>query len=130
MNKTKNILLIDDSEVDNFIAEHVFKLHYSAGKVTKLLSAIDALNYLKKLLKENEAAPDYILLDINMPQMDGFSFIEEFAKLPSDIKRHSRIIILTSSEDKADEEKAMRIPYVHKYLRKPLSDYSIDEILS
>jgi CheY-like chemotaxis protein len=95
-------------------------------QITIKNSAVKALEYLKQVPPDK--FPDYILLDISMPQMDGFTFLNEFAKLSPEVKVKSKIVMLTSSEDKNDRERAERNPYITKYLQKPISGYTLKEI--
>jgi CheY-like chemotaxis protein len=77
MKKINCIMLIDDNEDDNFFHERVIRKSSYADIILVKQSALDALNYLKKDLLESEY-PDLIFLDINMPAMNGWEFLEEF----------------------------------------------------
>jgi CheY-like chemotaxis protein len=129
MKRAKHILLVDDNEVDNFIAEHILKVRNAAELITMRTSAIEALDFLEHQVKEMHRFPDYIFLDISMPQMDGFRFLKEYAKFPESMKKQCSIIMITSSEDKKDRERARYNPLIKNYLLKPLSDYKIEDIL-
>lgn len=93
-----------------------------AEEIITTKSAGEGLAYLKNLSKKPDLLPEIILLDILMPVMDGFEFIEEFIKLPEAISKNCKIILLSSSESFKDLNKANKNRYVHKFLNKPLTE--------
>jgi CheY-like chemotaxis protein len=125
--KYNNILLIDDNEIDNFINERIIATSYFAKNIIVKKSAQDALEFLKETDNEKDL-PEIIFLDLNMPVMDGFGFLEEFDKLDEKIKKQSKVIVLSSSISPDDIDRASTNPYVFKYLNKPLSDKYLDAI--
>ena len=125
--KYNNVLLIDDNEIDNFINERIITTSAFAKNVVVKKSANDALDYLKQI-KGKDEQPDVIFLDLNMPVMDGFGFLEEFDKLNDTIKKNSKVIVLSSSISPEDINRASTNPYVYKYLNKPLSDKYLDAV--
>lgn len=116
----KHILLIDDNEIDNFISEYIIKKCKIADKITVKTSAIDALEFLKIINRNSEVFPDLIFLDIKMPVMDGFGFLEEFTKFPESINNQCTIVMLSSSSDQDDIDSAFKHHSVKKFLTKPL----------
>jgi len=127
--KMKNILLVDDSEMDNYISEFLVKESNLAEEINVFKSPIEALEYLAKLQSNQEEFPDAIFLDINMPDMDGFGFLDEFSKFPEEIIKRTSVFMLTSSNDENDIEKALKYPVVKKYFVKPLSKAILNEII-
>ena len=125
--KYKNVLLIDDNEIDNFINERIIATSFFAQNIIVKKSAQDALVYLKEI-DEVGQLPDIIFLDLNMPVMDGFGFLEEFARLDEKIKKHCKVVVLSSSISPEDIDRASANPHVYKYLNKPLSDKYLDAI--
>jgi CheY-like chemotaxis protein len=130
--KYRSILLIDDNEMDNFInqkmigalniTEHIYT-HNGAR------SAIEFLKNVEKISPGNaEALPEVIFLDIDMPLMDGFAFLDEFDKMKEETKQHCKIIMLTSSINPYDINKSKKYDYVKKYIRKPLSEENIKNL--
>jgi CheY-like chemotaxis protein len=126
--KATNILLIDDNDVDNYITRQMLLKNKVAGNIVVQSSAMDALKYLQSNLNEPVNYPDYIFLDIRMPEMDGFDFLNEYAKFPVSITNHCIIFMLTSSADQNDILRAAQNPLVKKYLNKPLSHQVLSEI--
>ena len=120
-------MLIDDDEESNFVNNWIIKQSF-AKDIMVLSSAQNALEYLKTHSDSVEQLPDVIFLDIRMPLMDGFEFLEEFNKLSDTVRNKCKIIVLSSSFDKRDYDKVMNNEYVHQYLIKPLSMDALKEI--
>src|SRR5258708_6299194 len=92
----RNALLIDDNEINNVLQEQIIRSSGFSENVVTKQSGMDALEYLRTEVKE-ENAPDVIFLDIRMPIIDGFAFLEEFKTLPEFIKERAKVVMLTSS---------------------------------
>jgi len=116
----KHVLLIDDNKIDNYITEHNITKSKIAKKINVYTSVIDALEFLETLKNNPEEFPDIIFLDIRMPEMDGFGFLEAFKKYPDAIHAQCKIIMLTSSNDPQDIKRSLQYPFVKKFLTKPL----------
>jgi len=119
------VMLIDDNELDNFVNKKLIENEQFANQVLVQSSGISALDYLKK---PSGDIPDIIFLDIMMPGMDGFGFLDEFDKLSDDIKKKSRIIMLSTSESFKDLNRANQNKNVYKFLNKPLNKLVLDAI--
>lgn len=118
------VMLIDDNEIDNFINERIIIGNNFSDKIYVHSSGKSAIEFFKNIysLEENESIlPDIIFLDINMPLMDGFKFIEEFDKYLFQGKK-PEIVFLTSSLNPDDEAKAKKYQLVRKFVRKPLTE--------
>jgi CheY-like chemotaxis protein len=116
----KHILLIDDNDIDNYINNHIVKKSKLAEKITIKNSAIKALEYLESVSDNIEEFPDMIFLDISMPIMNGFGFLDELIKFPLVIDQKCSVVMLTSSSDQNDIDRALQYSVVQKYLTKPL----------
>ena len=113
MERISSILIIEDNETDQIIAERAIKRY---DKSIAIYLAFDGLEALE-LLKELEQQPDIIFLDINMPGMDGHEFLAEYAKTSS---QATTVAMLTSSDQSAEKEKCMAYSFVKEYIVKPL----------
>jgi CheY-like chemotaxis protein len=121
----KNILLVDDSQPFNFLSRVTLESYINGCLVHEALNGKTALDYLAHAGK----CPEVILLDINMPVMDGFEFLNEFEK-KSKCKAVSKIFMLTSSMREEDKLASLRNKLVVGYFEKPLSESHIKEILA
>ena len=118
------VVLIDDSDIDLFVQRRFIELSGFARRVVTFRSSREALNYLSDSnLKEY---PDLIFLDLNMPEIDGFSFLEQYNKLVTNAP--TRIIILTSSSSALDRDRAATYSNVIGFLSKPLTESNLADI--
>jgi len=124
MSQSLSIMLIDDSAVDLFLHERFITLKSIARKITKFDYAGNALKYLSTL--DIADWPDIILLDIQMPLMDGFDFLDKYEELPEKFRQKCHIIMVSSSLDFGDICKARANSQVLELLKKPLN---IDELI-
>lgn len=133
MKKVNCILLVDDSPADNeFHRIHLTK----AGVCNHIRVAYDgamALEYIENSAKKGNES-DYpkanlIFLDINMPRVNGFEFLEAYQKLDEKLKSEIVIVMLTTSLNPDDEKRAMATKEVTEFHSKPLTDRSIKEII-
>jgi two-component system chemotaxis response regulator CheY len=126
----KHVMLIDDDDVTLLICELRLKKSGFCDVVTSFLSGVEAINYFQnqaKLSIEKRAIPDLIFLDINMPAMSGWEFIDEYNNL-APMLPEIPIAILSSSVDPDDAEKASFIPSIKGFITKPLTDESLRKL--
>jgi len=125
-NKLNCILLIDDDSEDNFFHQMVIEEMNIVDHIEVALNGVEALNFLKK---ENHTHPDIIFLDINMPKMNGWEFLEAYAKLNPDQKAKLLVVMLTTSINPLDKERAEQFPDIIGFNSKPLTKEMLNEIL-
>ena len=126
----KKVMIIDDSETDRYVGERNIKKYGFAEEVITKETANNGLAYLKSLELTPDELPELIFLDIRMPELDGFGFLEEYEKLPDVIRKHCIVMMLTSSLNAEDHEKAKNNRYVKRFLNKPLNKETLQLISS
>jgi CheY-like chemotaxis protein len=112
-------MIIDDEEIHSFAAEVMVRKNKFAKKTIAFTGAQQALNYL--LAAEEDLFPDFIFLDINMPKMNGFDFLDEYAKLPEGKRKKCSVSLLSSTRLPEDLERIDGYKSLCGYIEKPLS---------
>ncbi|SFH19891.1 response regulator [Pedobacter insulae] len=126
--KYRKVLIIDDAQIDRYMAEKMMKKYEFSNEIITVESAMDALELLESFKTNPEALPDLIFLDINMPQMNGFDFLDEYEKLPELIRKKCIIIMLSSSLHPEDRQRALQNPHVFTFLSKPINAEKLREL--
>jgi CheY-like chemotaxis protein len=123
--KYSRIMLVDDSEIDNFINQKMIEGYGFAERIYIHTSSKSALEFLTSLKTTGpmmkDLLPEIIFLDINMPIMDGFQFLDEFHKMGEEVKSICKVVMLTSSVNPADIENSKKVTTVVSYINKPLT---------
>lgn len=128
--KLNCIMLIDDNPDDNFFHEREIKKSNSEILVIKKLSATAALEYLKANKDKDFMLPDLILLDINMPGMNGWEFLKDYNLLAKELQSKVVIIMLTTSESSDDMKNAKSENYVSDFITKPMTKDIMNDIIA
>ncbi|EIF44859.1 response regulator receiver [gamma proteobacterium BDW918] len=128
-NKLEKIILIDDSGADNYYHQMIVEKAKVCKMVTAYDHAGDALNMLGDAVKNKQRLPDLIFLDINMPVIDGWEFLNRYEGIVPQDLRHPVIIILSTSVNPSDHERAESRPSVTAYCSKPLSADKLRDIV-
>ena len=122
----RSILLIDNNEVDNFIFEKFVAQSDVKVKIHAFVTAESAIEFLREGL-QNSQLPEMIFLDLNLPGMSGWDFLEEFRKLR--IRKEIVLFLLTASAYPKDEEESKKYPEVNGFLIKPLAREKLLELM-
>jgi CheY-like chemotaxis protein len=121
------VMLIDDNPDDNFYHERQIKKSNLVASIIIKKAAREALNYLKSNDINELMRPDLIFLDINMPGMNGWEFLEEYDKLENKLKSRVVIVMLTTSDNPSDMDRAKHS--VIEFKTKPLTEEMLKEII-
>lgn len=127
--KLNCIMLVDDNKDDNFFHERVIKKSGAADFVVAKQTGMDALEYLKSKNDIEDKHPDLIFLDINMPGMNRWEFLEEYGKLDVHFQSKAIVIMLTTSDNPDDKLKAEAINVASGFKTKPLTAEMLEEII-
>lgn len=131
--KYSTVMLIDDNEMDNFINQKIIEANSFASEIYTNTNGLSALEFLNNLAVKkgtlNEMLPDVIFVDLNMPLINGFQFIEKFYEMPDEFTSRSKIVILTSSLNDGDREIARRLNPEIVFLNKPLTEDALSSLI-
>lgn len=129
MSKNLKILLVDDDDINNFLNEIILQELNVADKIYVRHNGKEALELITGQCRNGKEnlCPDIIFLDINMPIMNGFEFLEEYKKLPA--AKKSVVVILSSSENEKDINQSKKYG-ITAYINKPLNEKKIQEIIA
>lgn len=128
------VILIDDSAPTNHLHQMVLEEYGLAEKIITFQWAEQALDFLKSNVntpenQSNYLKPDILFLDINMPRMNGWEFLEEYLKLPIEQRSRVMIFLLTTSLNEDDKNKASLTPDLSGFYNKPLTKELLDDII-
>ena len=123
------ICIIDDDDIYKFTITKTLETEKIAKKILVFNDGEEAINFLIDNISNSEEIPDLIFLDINMPIMDGFEFLEEFVSLKPKVGKKIQIYMVSSSVDPVDRDRAAKISEVSDYIVKPIESNEIATIL-
>ena len=129
MNKPFIICVIDDDEVYQFTVTRTIKAQKLAKKILVFSDGEEAIQFLIDNVANNENVPDVIFLDINMPIMDGWQFLDEYIRLKPRIGKKVTIYMVSSSVDPVDLERAKKISELSDYIVKPITSNTLKDII-
>ncbi len=121
--KFNKVLLVDDDKINNYINLRLIRRIGLSEEIIVTNNGQEAITYLKNCEKNEQ--PTLILLDINMPVMDGFEFLEEYEKLKGNTVERPMIVVLTTSTNTNDIKKVESSPIAAGYINKPLTEENL-----
>ena len=130
----QSILLVDDDEIFHFVSKvFIDKLNLDV-EVHTVFDGMEALDFLEevnvKLKKDDSFVPCLLILDINMPVMNGWKFLDAYInRFSNEIKNNIVIVMATVSEDERDLIQASNNPIIREYIQKPLTDVKLMQIM-
>jgi CheY-like chemotaxis protein len=119
-------MIVDDNELDSFVLKNILSANGFTGEAVLMSDGGSALDYLKT--NTSEKLPRVIFLDIMMPGMDGFEFLEHFEKMPQEVRDKCRIILISTSESFKDLNRANKNRFVYRFLNKPITEAMLNAI--
>jgi response regulator of citrate/malate metabolism len=125
--KLKSILLVDDDDTTNFLHQLAIQKSEATEHIEVAETVDDAIAYLSE--QNTETWPDLIFLDLNLPGLSGWDFMEEYQTLSRRSNRSSVIVVLTASVNRDDEFLALKTIGINNFRVKPLTKDMLDEIL-
>lgn len=126
MKKLNCILLVDDDEITNFYNQHLISKMEISDSIQTALNGREALDYLTTAQNGTFPNPDVILLDINMPIMNGFEFLDAHDKLPENQRAKSVFLMLTTDLLPEDHSKTQTFSTLSGFLNKPLNENQLE----
>lgn len=123
-------LLIDDDKATNFYNKYTLLKHEAFNEVNVVKSGLEGIEYLQKTTKKVYPKPNLIFLDINMPFMNGWEFLDKFKCMDKNIIADIKVIMLSTSDDPMDLRRAVKNEFVFDFINKPLSFITIDKLVS
>lgn len=128
MKNIDTICVIDDNDVYQFVMKNSINKLNPNIKILAYLNGEEGIQSLKKMIADQQPLPDVILLDINMPIMDGWEFMNEFIKIKSQMQQVMPIYLTTSSLDASDIDKAKKYEDITGFLSKPIDRHTLLKI--
>jgi CheY-like chemotaxis protein len=130
MGKPENICIIDDDPIFIYGTRRLIKEAHFEGGIMVYSNGQEAYLYIKEQLQNDQKIPPVIFLDLNMPIMNGWEFLDEIHKIPELTSTELSIYILSSSIDPRDSEKAKTYSLVKGFISKPISVLALEGILA
>lgn len=130
MSQVKAVCIIDDDKIYRFTTEKYIEMLGLADKVITYADGEEALDYLKAKSSNSSELPDIIFLDVNMPIMDGWDFIEEYSKIASSFPKKVVLYMVSSSIDERDSNRAKEIAEITDFIVKPITEERLVQLIS
>ncbi|ALI98527.1 response regulator [Rufibacter tibetensis] len=130
MKRLNLILLVDDDETTNFLNKRLLTRMQIAERIEVATNGEEALRFLTESIANEHPLPDLMFLDIKMPVMDGFEFLDKYHQLPETAQKCILVMMLTSSASFYDLEKLKKYNAVEQHISKPLEEAHVREILA
>ena len=122
-----HILLVDDDPIGIFLTKKILKREGFSHTVTSFQSSVEALAFLREQITDGKP-PQVVLLDLNMPLMDGWAFLAALSPYEAQLHNQCLIYVLTSSLDPSDLARAKEHSLITKLIQKPLDGLKTEEI--
>ena len=128
--KVQRAFIIDDDEVYIYAIKRLIKIQNLCDEVIVFTDGKQAVDYLEEHQNDGTKMPDVIMIDVNMPVLDGWGFIDAFQKMDLNLTNRTKLFMVSSSIDPRDVKKAKEIPLIIKYIFKPITFDELKEVFS
>lgn len=129
MNSVKNLLLVDDDEIFTFMTKRIIEKTHLAEQIKIFENGKEAIDFLKYAADTPELLPEIIFLDLSMPVMDGWGFLEEYIQLKPRFGKKITLYIISSSVSPKDHERAKNYSDVSDFIIKPMTKEKFIDII-
>lgn len=129
MNSVKNLLLIDDDEIFTFMTKRIIEKTNLAEQIKIFENGKQAIDFLKSVADRPELLPEVIFLDLSMPILDGWGFLEEYIGLKPKFGKKITLYIISSSVSPRDHERAKNYSEVSDFIIKPMTKERFVDII-
>jgi len=129
MNSIKNLLLIDDDEIFTFMTKRIIEKTHLAEQIKIFENGKEAIDFLDKFAGKPEVLPEVIFLDLSMPVMDGWGFLEEYIDLKPRLGKKITLYIISSSVSPRDHERAKSYSEVSDFIITPMTKEKFIDII-
>jgi CheY-like chemotaxis protein len=130
MNKINTVCVIDDDLIYSLAVRHIIKRSEVAASTIFFENGRVAINFIRQHQHQQDLLPDLILLDLNMPVLDGWQFLEEFEVLRDGLAKSIPLYIVSSSINEEEFKRAENIPCVNDFISKPITVLNLQEIVA
>ncbi|WP_269619688.1 response regulator [Zhongshania sp. BJYM1] len=130
MNKIQQVMLVDDCKATNYISRLIIEKYGFAEEIIEVMNGLEAITYLSTAQDGKYPQPGLVFLDLNMPVMNGWEFLERYKLLPDEQKAGVVVVMLTTSLNPDDEMEAGGICDVKSFSCKPLTLEKLDRVLA
>lgn len=125
----KELIVIDDDPINNFICKKMIEELADDVVIKSFESAEAGLAYLVEVSERSAAYPSHIMLDLNMPQYNGWQFLSDYQRLNLHIKHHAHVYVVSSTILKDEIERARKLSFVTDFISKPLTLYKLKKLV-
>lgn len=129
MSKVNLVCIIDDDKIYRYTIEKYIKMLDLAEEVILYADGEDALDFLKTNAKKKDELPDIIFLDVNMPLLDGWEFMESYQNVKPLLIKEIKIYMVSSSIDERDKTRALNIPGICDFIVKPIEEQHLRDLM-
>ncbi|MDD3877973.1 MAG: response regulator [Bacteroidales bacterium] len=129
MKTSKNLLLVDDDQIFVYLTKRTIKETKLTVKIEVFENGKDAIEFLKKVADNKDLLPQIIFLDLAMPILDGWGFLEEFSELEQKLKSKVTLYVLSSSFSAQDQQRVKKYSFVSDYFVKPITSSQFIDIV-